>query len=155
MSNVFSRWMLLFLLMLMGFLAMAYFGIWHLMWFADISKISFGILTLFLLLSLHVGYMTHRASKTKFLSKKIDIPNWFAERFTMLGILGTGIGIMFMMFTTNFSGETKEVINQVLFGLGTALITTVTGIVCCYLLELQIFNVRRTYNENKQSCCSN
>ena len=38
---------------------------------------------------------------------------------------------------------------RVLTGLGTALLTTITGIVCCFVLEIQIFNLNQEVNRER------
>lgn len=115
------------------------------LYYADVSRLSFIMLGLFSACSLYIGLLTYRvANKTinsKNMAKQLDIPRWFAARFPMLGILGTGIGITYMIYNVDFMLEVKYIIPTVLSGLGTALLTTITGIICCYITEFQILNL--------------
>jgi len=154
--KIFLRWWLIFLLICLGLVIMGRFDIWQMLYVSDISRLSFVIISFFLLFTLYTGFLTLKISREKGnifdrgkISKRADLPHWIAMRFTMLGILGTGIGIAYMIYTTDFTAETKDVIPLVLQGLGTALLTTITGIVCCLLLELQLFNLTQEADRAK------
>ncbi len=70
---------------------------------------------------------------------------WFVSaQLIALGLLGTVIGLMF-----SFSGfenidvsnplQMKMLIQQIAGGISTALITTITGIICALLLRIEYF----------------
>ena len=127
----------------------------------DFTFISFGIMAGFLLVSLWCGV------KTYFLSQAYDeycvglmsnpgvierIKNqeevgWFsAGIFTALGFLGTAIGMVYALHgfigvdPTN-TGTLQGLIDTLVYGVSTALYTTIVGLICSLLVQLQYFNL--------------
>jgi len=143
----FLRWWLMFCLMGVGVVILQKFGLFVDLYNADASKISFGILSIFTAMSGFVGYLTFRRWKT--LPVKDTHVNfcWFtASKLTTLGMIGTVIGFIMMLSLTfrNLNVEdvasVQNAIEFMALGMGTALVTTLVGLICGLLLELQLVN---------------
>ena len=148
-TQMICRWWLIFLLVILGYIIMWNFGIWGMLYKFDVTKLSFIMLVLFSGFTIYIGMLTYRVYGGYNMNVKSNaaIVEWFGLRFPVLGILGTAIGITYMIYNADFSKDIGDIIPYVLNGLGTALFTTITGIVCCYLIELQLFNLSREYND--------
>ena len=117
----------------------------------DITKLSIAIFALFVISSFMMGWSSWRVSKTHLLSKLMEkrlFLGWFVSEMMMaLGLCGTVIGFI-VLFQGNFADvsfddpETvREIIVAIASGMGIALYTTITGLVCSQLLKLQLVNV--------------
>jgi hypothetical protein len=75
---------------------------------------------------------------------------WFAaETFTTLGFIGTIIGMIFALkgfigIDTSDISSLQSLISDLVYGMSTALYTTLVGLVCSRLLMLQYFNLSHT-----------
>lgn len=114
----------------------------------DVTRISILILFLFLSASAWVGVLAAKRSKpTKML--------WFiAGSCTKLGLLGTVGGLMIMM-SANFNdignpdvNVIEGVITAMISGMGTAMLTTLVGIMAAMLLEMQLVLLGGENEEN-------
>ena len=142
------RWWIIFNLVVVTFIGFWYFDVYTWMWGIDRTKLSLIIMSLFALSTVYVGVQTYR-TKFKNLSthRGIDFIWFIAESLTTLGLIGTVAGFMFML-GDGFSNidvanveATKQVIKDMGVGMGTALITTLTGLSCSLLLKLQLVNI--------------
>jgi hypothetical protein len=112
---------------------------------SDVTKISFLIMALFIILTARVGMLTYNPTTMG----ATETAEWFSDKFLMLGMIGTVIGFIYMLKTcfgdidvTN-PATMQSALKQMSYGMGTALFTTAAGLVCSLLLKLQIFNLRR------------
>ena len=78
------------------------------------------------------------------LRKKLSINQFISDHFFSLGLFGTLVGILMILFEIVSKGgvESQELINGLVSGLSTALISTAVGIACHALLEVQLFIVQ-------------
>ena len=117
----------------------------------DITKLSIAILALFAIATVMTGLSSWRVSKHHTLSDMMEkrlFLGWFVSEMMMaLGLAGTVIGFI-VLFQGNFANvsfddpETvREVIVAIASGMGIALYTTITGLICSQLLKLQLVNV--------------
>jgi len=118
-----------------------YLGLYQDMYEYDKSFISFAILGLFSLQSMYVGYRTYT------LDTRGSQFGWFiSDSCLTLGMIGTIVGFLMMLkggFTLS-SGDVagmQALLARFSIGLGTALYTTLVGLVCSMLLKLQLFNL--------------
>jgi biopolymer transport protein ExbB/TolQ len=123
------------------------FGLFEALYHADFSKLSFIIIGLFTLLTIYTGYLTYRISKgLKVLETHIETCWFFAGEMPTLGLIGTVIGFILML--TAFTGldvsdvlSIQAALESMVLGMGSALLTTLTGMVCGFLLKLQLMNL--------------
>lgn len=104
----------------------------------DITYISFIILVVFLFASLFVGWKVY----TK--SDQFEGPWFSAESCMTLGMIGTVIGFIYML-SNNFADIDpqnitimKKVIGDMAQGMGTALLTTLVGLISSLCVKVQI-----------------
>ena len=145
--KIFLQWWLMFCVYAMGAWTLQTFDLFTALYDADYSKISFLIIGIFSLSTIAVGYLTYRVSKGLPV-KEIHIENcwFFAGEMPTLGLIGTVIGFIIML--TAFTGldvsdvaSIQQALENMVLGMGSALLTTLTGMVCGFLLKLQLMNL--------------
>ena len=138
----------LFVAILAGLAAAWHFGYVDYVLANDVTRLSVLILGLFLASSAWVGVLAvKRRGPTKML--------WFiAGACTKLGLLGTVGGLMIMM-SANFDDignpdvdAIEGVITAMISGMGTAMLTTLVGLVAALLLEGQLIILGGENEEN-------
>lgn len=138
MNNLFVTWFLSFLAMLGG----AYFafeaGFFHFVYGADVSKLCFVILALFLYGYCRLGKILFDGHRVT--SDKLDTGYEIADTSMALGMLGTVIGFIVMSssFTSvDFSdvNNIKDLFRLATDGMSTALYTTAFGLVSNIILR--------------------
>ena len=141
------RWWLIFCLTILAGGIAIYFDIHKELYEADQTKISFLILTIFVLTSIWIGVIT------KLLDRTVELGWFIAEACLALGMIGTVTGFLLMLngaFTqidlSNPTTIQNSLINMAL-GMSTALYTTLTGLVCSLALKIQLVNVENEYRE--------
>lgn len=139
-------WWLFFWVQTVGYAIAAYFGMFHLMWAADFSKISFVIFGAHLAITLWLGVKTH--GKVKGFEFREDTGWFLAESMLTLGMIGTVVGFIYMIETTigSLSGTVtvealRSLISGLAYGIGTALWTTLIGLIASLCLKVQLNNI--------------
>jgi hypothetical protein len=162
---LFLRWWLIVTLVGIGAVFAGRFGAFQEIYDKDITRLSFVIFTGFLFMSVWCGVKTYRLS---ILADKglpgaglltvndreelgrmsnLEEVGWFAAgTFTSVGMVGTVIGMIWALtgfIDVNISEVTsvQRLISNMVFGVSTALYTTLVGLVCSILLKLQYFNL--------------
>ena len=141
------RWWLIFCLTILAGGIAIYFDIHKELYKADQTKISFLILTIFILTSIWIGVVTKLQDRT------VELGWFIAEACLALGMVGTVTGFLLMLngaFTqidlSNPTTIQNSLVNMAL-GMSTALYTTLTGLVCSLALKIQLVNVENEYRE--------
>ena len=141
------RWWLIFYLTILAGGIAIYFDIHKELYKADQTKISFLILTIFILTSIWIGVVTKLQDRT------VELGWFIAEACLALGMIGTVTGFLLMLngaFTqidlSNPTTIQNSLVNMAL-GMSTALYTTLTGLVCSLALKIQLVNVENEYRE--------
>ena len=155
------RWWLFISLTLVLTFAFYYFGLFADVWDKDRTKLSFLIMVLFFLTSIHCGKETIKISKA--LEGDVsenEIKNtdwrgnqeigWFISDFVLtIGMVGTVSGFL-LMLAGGFAGvdltdeeAMKGVLEKMSKGMSTALYTTLFGLICGGLLKIQYFSLSR------------
>ena len=141
------RWWLIFCLTILAGGIAIYFDIHKELYEADQTKISFLILTIFVLTSIWIGVVTKLQDRT------VELGWFIAEACLALGMIGTVTGFLLMLngaFTqidlSNPTTIQNSLVNMAL-GMSTALYTTLTGLVCSLALKIQLVNVENEYRE--------
>ena len=145
--DLFIRWWLLFALVVAGSILAVITGLFDRVNDADFTKISFLIYGLFLIFSIRCGLNTARIRE--------DQAGWFVSDIMItMGMIGTVVGFIYMLSTCFGSIDTANpqtmqlALSKMSTGMGTALYTTASGLVCSLLLKLQLFNLEQGI-ENK------
>lgn len=122
----------------------------------DMTYISVAIAIAFVFMSLWCGLKTYTLSRAvgknqlREVSERIEKEEeagWFAaETFTTLGFIGTVIGMIFALkgfigINPSDISTLQNLISNLVYGMSTALYTTLVGLVCSRLLMLQYFNL--------------
>ena len=141
------RWWLIFCLIILAGGIAIYFDIHKELYKADQTKISFLILTIFILTSIWIGVVTKLQDRT------VELGWFIAEACLALGMIGTVTGFLLMLngaFTqidlSNPNTIQNSLVNMAL-GMSTALYTTLTGLICSLALKIQLVNVENEYRE--------
>jgi hypothetical protein len=120
------------------------------LWDTDLSKLSFLILAMLGICTAYIGNLTHKVSKGELHhapSSELK-PLWFfAEVMIGLGLTGTLIGF-FWVLTNSFAGldisdteNIKLAMGEIGSGIGTAVLTSLVGIVSSMLTKFQLVNL--------------
>ena len=161
------KWWLSFIMICLGASATWYFGLFSAINDADFTKISILIYGLFAVYVIHIGVNTKKACGSS-LEKDYDEicrkneSGWFvASLLTGLGMVGTVAGFIFMLGTSFEQLQADNVasmmaaLQQMGGGMATALYTTGVGLVCSWLLKIQLFNLNQHLEAHKGGCsCS-
>lgn len=144
----FLRWWILMVLLIVGSIIAIDHGLLTKLINADLTRISFIIFALFMVYSIHVGCATYRACKGSLDQNSVLNSVWFiSDQVFTLGMIGTIIGFIYMLstnlYTVDISNQAtlRSVMLQMGAGMGTALYTTASGLVCGLLLKVQAFNL--------------
>jgi len=146
--STFLKWWLIFALIIAGSCLAYLTGMFTRVNDADFTKISFLIYALFLFFSLKCGIHTKQLKK--------DRSGWFVSDILItLGMIGTVVGFIYMLSTSFGSIDVSQphtmrtALSKMSTGMGTALYTTASGLVCSLLLKLQLFNLQQGLDHEK------
>ena len=140
------KWWLIFCLTILGFGASYHFNVHSLLYNADITKLSFLIIVIFVFTSIWIGRKTYDLETTSVIDDKIDVGWFIAESCLALGIVGTVTGFLYMLGTTfeNIDVSNTQTLQDALAsmarGMSTALYTTLTGLIASLIIKIQLVN---------------
>lgn len=104
----------------------------------DGTRISFAIIALVVVVTLHIGYSSWK-------SNDIFDTDWFiAESCMALGMIGTMIGFMLMLknglsnINPSDVSAMQTMIGSMAYGMSTALVTTLAGLIASLSIKIQI-----------------
>jgi hypothetical protein len=123
-----------------------YFGVWTHIWEVDVTRISFAIIAIWLVTTLFIAryhFVTSKTARERFMPV-----GWFlAETCLALGMIGTVAGFLIMMVSA-FSGidignteSMQAALSSMALGMGTALYTTLVGLVSSLFIKSQLVNL--------------
>ena len=158
MQKIFLRWWILCCLMLIGVGGLVWTGFIGYLWDTDLSKLSFLILGMLGVCTIHIGNLTRKFSKDSLqhsLQSELK-PIWFfSEVMIGLGLAGTLIGF-FWVLTNSFEGldvtkteDIKMAMQEIGKGVGTAVLTSLVGIVSSILTKFQLVNLEHGRDRKK------
>ena len=126
-------------------------GWWQALWDADVTKISVGILAVFVLTTMLTGYISknYQNKKAQSLSNYV----WFSsEAMITLGMIGTVAGFLLMLGSafsnldvTNIA-NVQSAIADMAIGMSTALSTTLIGLICSVLIKAQMVILENSWD---------
>ena len=150
MRKIFLRWWILCCLMLLGIGGLFWTEFFTYLWDTDLSKLSFVILGMLGVCTVYIGNLTSKVSRGELnLASSTELkPLWFlSEVMIGLGLAGTLIGF-FWVLTNSFSAidvadidAIKLAMKEIGGGVGTAVLTSLVGIVSSMLTKFQLVNL--------------
>lgn len=151
------KWYIIFTLIMIGIGFMIPLNVFSAIWIADVTKLSFLIMAIFLFGSVKCGNDIYVFEKSKKIHPREVEFGWFiSETLLALGMTGTVIGFIIIM-KDFVSVDVSDVASMELLikslgaGVSTALYTTLFGLVGSILLKVQYFLledcVEKTKNE--------
>lgn len=149
--SVFLKWWLLITLTIVGLSIAAYFNFIHFLYAHDLTKLSVAILALFAATTSVIGYKiwNERNEEEKY---EYNVEWFVSEMMISLGMIGTVIGFIYMLYSV-FSSlnitdtlAVQQSLGKMAQGMGTALLTTLVGLVSSVLVKSQLVMVE---NERK------
>ena len=150
--SAFLKWWLLITLTVVGLSIAAYFNFIQFLYAHDLTKLSVAILALFAATSSVIGYKLWKERDVKKKKYGYDVEWFVSEMMISLGMIGTVIGFIYMLYSV-FSSlniadtlAVQQSLGKMAQGMGTALLTTLVGLVSSVLIKSQLIMVE---NERK------
>ena len=147
------KWWLIFCLTLLGLCACVYFNIHKDLYAADVTRLSFLIISIFICTSVWIGTKTYKIGIHQDFNQKSDVGWFISESCLALGMVGTVTGFLIMLGTafanvdvTN-AATLLQALSDMATGMSTALWTTLVGLVCSLIIKVQLVNLEVALNE--------
>ena len=140
------KWWLIYCLTLLGFGTLYYFNMHSQLYYADVTKLSFLIIIIFMFTSVWIGRKTYDLETTSVIDEKIDVGWFIAESCLALGMVGTVTGFLYMLGTAfeniDITDATtlQDALASMAKGMSTALYTTLTGLIASLIIKVQLVN---------------
>ena len=140
------KWWLIFCLTLLGFGTLYYFNMHSQLYYADVTKLSFLIIIIFMFTSVWIGRKTYDLETTSVIDDKIDVGWFIAESCLALGMVGTVTGFLYMLGTAfeniDITDATtlQDALASMAKGMSTALYTTLAGLIASLIIKVQLVN---------------
>ena len=140
------KWWLIFCLTLLGFGTLYHFNMHSQLYYADVTKLSFLIIIIFVFTSVWIGRKTYDLETTSVIDDKIDVGWFIAESCLALGMVGTVTGFLYMLGTAfeniDITDATtlQDALASMAKGMSTALYTTLTGLIASLIIKVQLVN---------------
>ena len=147
------KWWLVFCLTLLGLCTCVYFNIHKDLYAADVTRLSFLIISIFTCTSIWIGTKTYKVGIQQDYNQKSDVGWFISESCLALGMVGTVTGFLIMLGTafenvdvTN-AATLQQALSDMATGMSTALWTTLVGLVCSLIIKVQLVNLEVALNE--------
>ena len=140
------KWWLIFCLTILGFGTLYHFNVHSLLYYADVTKLSFLIIVIFMFTSIWIGRKTYDLETTSVTDDTIDVGWFVAESCLALGMVGTVTGFLYMLGTAfeniDITNATtlQDALASMARGMSTALYTTLTGLIASLIIKIQLVN---------------
>ena len=147
------KWWLIFCLTLLGVGTLVYFDIHRQIYDADITKLSFLIISIFFITSIWIGNKTYKLEKFDEYDQDTSVGWFIAESCLALGMVGTVTGFLLMLGTAfsnidvSNSASLQKALEFMAVGMSTALYTTLVGLICSLIIKVQLVNLEVAINE--------
>jgi hypothetical protein len=147
------RWWLIVCLQFLILVLGVFFGIWEHIWQVDITRISFVILVLWLTTTGFIGYY-HFVEKISSITAFLPISWFLAEAALALGMIGTVAGFLIMLLSAFANIDVADTaslqtaLSGMASGMGTALYTTLTGLVVSLFIKAQLVNLEHQVDQH-------
>jgi len=157
MRKTLIRWWLFTVISMCGAMALWHFGIFHDIYGADVTNITFIIYAVFLSATVLSGITAYRVSKdlphVAKTNKYIAICWFLSEAMMTLGLIGTVAGMIYLfgqVFTEidpSNPEDLKEALGHMATGLSTAMYTTICGMVGSLIIKVHLMNVEFDHDQ--------
>ena len=129
------RWWLFLCISLAAMGVAFYFNFFHELYEKDITKISFVIISIYLVTSLFIGRLAFKLKNGESIESGLGVGWFISESMLALGMIGTVAGFI-LMLGSSFEGldvenieSLKQTLTDMAIGMSTALYTTLTGLI--------------------------
>ena len=147
------KWWLIVCLTMLGMGIGVYFNMHTNLYNADVTKLSFLIIVVFICTSIWIGNKTYLVGVLEDYDQRPDVGWFIAEACLALGMVGTVTGFLLMLGTafanvdvTN-SVTLQNALSDMAIGMSTALYTTLIGLICSLIIKVQLVNLEVALNE--------
>ena len=147
------KWWLIFCLTLLGLCTCVYFNVHKDLYLADVTRLSFLIISIFICTSVWIGTKTYKVGIQQDYDQKCDVGWFVSESCLALGMVGTVTGFLIMLGTafenvdvTN-AATLQQALSDMAIGMSTALWTTLVGLVSSLIIKVQLVNLEVALNE--------
>ena len=147
------KWWLIFCITLLGLCTCVYFNIHKDLYAADVTRLSYLILSIFICTSVWIGSKTYKVGIGQDYDQDSDVGWFISESCLALGMVGTVTGFLIMLGTafenvdvTN-AATLQQALSDMATGMSTALWTTLVGLVCSLIIKVQLVNLEVALNE--------
>ena len=147
------KWWLIFCLTLLGLCTCVYFNVHKDLYSADVTRLSFLIISIFICTSVWIGTKTYKVGIQQDYDQKCDVGWFVSESCLALGMVGTVTGFLIMLGTafanvdvTN-AATLQQALSDMAIGMSTALWTTLVGLVSSLIIKVQLVNLEVALNE--------
>ena len=147
------KWWLIFCLTLLGLCTCVYFNIHKDLYAADVTRLSFLIISIFLCTSIWIGTKTYKVGILQDYEQKSDVGWFISESCLALGMVGTVTGFLIMLGTAFANVDVtnavtlQQALSDMAIGMSTALWTTLVGLVSSLIIKVQLVNLEVALNE--------
>ena len=147
------KWWLIFCITILGLCTCIYFNIHKDLYAADVTRLSFLIISIFICTSVWIGSKTYKVGIKQDYDQKSDVGWFVSESCLALGMVGTVTGFLIMLGTafenvdvTN-AATLQQALSDMATGMSTALWTTLVGLVSSLIIKVQLVNFEVALNE--------
>ena len=147
------KWWLIFCLTLLGMCTCVYFNIHKELYAADVTRLSFLIISIFICTSVWIGSKTYKVGIQQDYNQQSDVGWFISESCLALGMVGTVTGFLIMLGTAFANVDVsnaltlQQALSDMAVGMSTALWTTLVGLVCSLIIKVQLVNLEVALNE--------
>ena len=147
------KWWLIFCLTLVGMCTCVYFNIHKELYVADVTRLSFLIISIFSCTSVWIGMKTYRVGIQQDYNQQSNVGWFISESCLALGMVGTVTGFLIMLGTAfanvyvSNAVTLQQALSDMATGMSTALWTTLVGLVCSLIIKVQLVNLEVALNE--------
>ena len=147
------KWWLIFCLTLVGMCTCVYFNIHKELYVADVTRLSFLIISIFSCTSVWIGMKTYRVGIQQDYNQQSNVGWFISDSCLALGMVGTVTGFLIMLGTAFANVDVsnavtlQQALSDMATGMSTALWTTLVGLVCSLIIKVQLVNLEVALNE--------
>ena len=148
-----QKWWLIFCLILLGMCTCVYFNIHKELYAADVTRLSFLIISIFTCTSIWIGMKTYKVGIQQDYNQQSNVGWFISESCLALGMVGTVTGFLIMLGTAFENVDVsnamtlQQALSDMATGMSTALWTTLVGLVCSLIIKVQLVNLEVALNE--------
>ena len=147
------KWWLIFCLTLLGIGTAVFFDVHKDLYKADVTRLSYLIIFIFVCTSAWIGGKTYQVSIKQDYNQSSEVGWFVAESCLALGMVGTVTGFLLMLGTAfanvdvTDSATLQQALSDMAIGMSTALWTTLVGLISTLIIKVQLVNLEVALNE--------